>query len=259
MDTADQDLPHGVDSSAQADGSKGDEAFVEGFERHLDQLMEENEAHPRTQGYIKTHRTRFVETVRAASSLIDGCKDMAEIGPLSYPGVYISKTAGLAAGEVLGDLRFPVAYPSESADLVLFLEVFEHINDALTPDSSIDEIAEFRGSGAQNILNEIHRILRPGGAMLMTTPNGTSLDSILCLLDKKNTLMYPRHVREYAPREVIDMAEASGFVLERFYTYFAWWNYAGGQRIPLLKTLEAAGYDMTDRGDDAVFVFRKPV
>ena len=229
---------------------------VGSIENYLDAII--NDAPQRTKNYVKTHRTRFIETVKMASPLMFGVCDLAEVGPLSYVGKYLATHNDVRASEILGDLRFPLEHKAESADLVLCLEVLEHINDALLPDSTIEEIAQFSCSGAISLLREIFRILRPGGRLLLTTPNNTSIDSILCLLDKKCSFLYPPHVREYAPRDVISMAENVGFVLVQFKTIFSWWNYSGKQRNPLKATLEAAGYDMTDRGDDAIFYFIKP-
>ena len=48
---------------------------------------------------------------------------------------------------------------SESFDTILCTETFEHLDDKTL----------------QNVTEEIHRLLRPGGALLVTTPCGEDL------------------------------------------------------------------------------------
>ena len=156
------------------------------------------------------------------------------------------------------DLRYPYAVLDESADAVLSLEVLEHLNDAHQPTSSIEEIAVFLQSGAACMFRESFRMLRPGGCLVLTTPNITSLDSIGNLLRRRHAFNYPPHVREYAPADVIALAEAAGFRTEVAETFTAWNSRPDIDRDSLARGLEAMGFDMAGRGDDAYFLFRKP-
>jgi SAM-dependent methyltransferase len=63
--------------------------------------------------------------------------------------------------------RFP--YDDGSFDVVLFCEIIEHL------------IAD-----PMHALSEIHRVLRPGGLMVITTPNVARLDNVLRLIDGEN-------------------------------------------------------------------------
>lgn len=60
--------------------------------------------------------------------------------------------------------RMADAFPSDSVDLVLLLEVIEHV---VNPDA---------------VVREIRRVLRPGGVFLLTTPNLSALTNRLALL-----------------------------------------------------------------------------
>jgi SAM-dependent methyltransferase len=95
--------------------------------------------------------------------------------------------------------QFP--YPDDSFDVVLFCEILEH----LTLDPT-------------HVLNEIHRVLRPGGLILLTTPNMLRWEHLRDLALGKNINdpysgygVYGRHNREYAPQEVIRLLEECGF------------------------------------------------
>lgn len=103
--------------------------------------------------------------------------------------------------------------PDASADLVLFNELFEHlrINPIFT-------------------LKEVHRVLRPGGVLLLSTPNLRSLNGIRNFLFRNLSYSSSRgvfrqyarldevghmgHVREYTTREVREFLQEIGFSVE---------------------------------------------
>jgi SAM-dependent methyltransferase len=100
--------------------------------------------------------------------------------------------------------REPIPIESDSVDAVVLHEVFEHMR--------IDLV---------RTLSEIARILRPGGRLLVSTPNLTSLGGLRNLLlrgvaysaaesvyseyEKLRTIGHMGHVREYSPGEVLDL------------------------------------------------------
>ncbi len=107
----------------------------------------------------------------------------------------------------------PLPFPDKCFDAVLFNELFEHLR--------IDPIAT---------LGEVHRVLKPRGQLLLSTPNLRSFRGLRNLLlhnrghavsagvyrqyEKLRTLGHMGHVREYTSREVADFLERIGLRVE---------------------------------------------
>jgi SAM-dependent methyltransferase len=105
--------------------------------------------------------------------------------------------------------RSPLPFDDGSFALALLCETFEHLR--------IDPAF---------VLSEIHRVLAPGGTLLLTTPNVYSLPSLGRFLlgrsiadpvqeyGKLRGIGHMGHVREYSAREVARFLAASGFTLQ---------------------------------------------
>ena len=100
--------------------------------------------------------------------------------------------------------EFP--YPDESFDAVIFSELIEHL--ALNPVWA---------------LSEIHRVLKRGGHVLVTTPNSLSLDRLDGFLRGGSAMVDryapvfgygARHNREWHPGELREVLESTGFDIE---------------------------------------------
>ena len=99
-------------------------------------------------------------------------------------------------------------YPDDHFDVILFCEVLEHLTN--------DPMAA---------LLEIRRVLKPGGRLILTTPNAVSARNLLKIIKGKNTNdrysgygPYGRHNREYTRSEVNGLLGAMGFSVERLFT-----------------------------------------
>ncbi|MCC7341002.1 MAG: glycosyltransferase [Bryobacterales bacterium] len=109
-------------------------------------------------------------------------------------------------------------YAEDTFDVVLCTELFEHL-----------------GYDPMHCLLEIHRILKPGGHLLLSTPNACSLRAIAAILGQYHPGFFPafmrptaageidpRHHREYAPREIEMALTEAGFTVEQLRTAPYW-------------------------------------
>jgi SAM-dependent methyltransferase len=128
--------------------------------------------------------------------------------------------------------RFP--YDDGSFDVVIFCEIMEHLlNDPCA------------------VLREIRRVLKPGGKLILTTPNVARLENVSRLVAGANIYdpysgygPYGRHNREYTRHELVQLLEFEGFDAAHHFTadvsphqaaHFADTN----KLAPLLKAREA--------------------
>jgi len=97
-------------------------------------------------------------------------------------------------------------YPDESLDGVIFSELIEHLC-----------------TNPVWALSEIHRVLRPGGWVVVTTPNALSLERFATFLRGGSQMVDrfspafgcgARHNREYHDGELRELLEGTGFVVE---------------------------------------------
>ncbi len=109
----------------------------------------------------------------------------------------------------------PLPFRDQEFDLITFSEVLEHLP----------------GPSILPLLAEAHRVLRPGGRMIVTSPNLVGLPYRLMLLCGRSPFDLPietsfapdtyGHIHLYTPEEVGELGKAAGLVTEtvRFKTW----------------------------------------
>jgi SAM-dependent methyltransferase len=119
--------------------------------------------------------------------------------------------------------EFP--FPAASFDLVLCCELLEHL--LINP---------------SQMLYEAHRVLKPGGYLLLTTPNVLRWRNVASLARGKNIYdhyhgngIYGRHNREYTPAEVGELLRANNFTIESLQTRHVYGSRVVN-RVPVLFT-----------------------
>lgn len=99
-------------------------------------------------------------------------------------------------------------FPDASFDVVFFCEILEHMTH--------DPLA---------VIREINRVLRPGGHLILTTPNVGRVETVARVILGDNPYSHysgygphGRHNREYTPLEVDQLLRYAGFAIEELTT-----------------------------------------
>mgnify|MGYP003112466231 CR=1 FL=1 len=225
--------------------------------------------------YLGTHWTRYLTTLH---HVVDGApRDLLDVGvfpPLAFeamvanalpdvkmsgiwegPNPYAQSVKSLNPAYPDFDIELRPAnierdvmpYGDAEFDMVLGMEIFEHL--ALDPHFFLSQAA---------------RVLRPGGRIILTTPNVGSHRGVQKMLNGQSPYsfglfvptggVYGRHNREYTPREVEALAHGAGFETHYLGTADVYEDYVDPSTAALMIARED---DLHLRGETIVFVGRK--
>ena len=226
--------------------------------------------------YLDTHWTRYMTTLRQLEGLeVSSALDVGVFPPLVFqallancfpdidmhglwegPDPYAQSVRPRGGREVKGfDITLKVAngerdpwpYEDESFDLVTGMEILEHLS--LDPYFFYCEAA---------------RVLKPGGHLLITTPNINSHRGVWKSLNNiapysfgifvPSGGVYGRHNREYAPQELSLIGEAAGFETVSLQTCDV---YDRHLEADMAQILAERGDDLSLRGENIQYLARK--
>jgi predicted SAM-dependent methyltransferase len=148
-----------------------------------------------------------------------------------------------------GDLRKPIIIDKNNFDVVLCMEVIEHITDECN-------YHEMRFEGVKTCLQSFFQIMKPNGRLFITTPNISSCISLHHLLYAAHPMIYPIHVREYTPTEIKKISESIGFDTKVLTTENVFSEITVYEQM--IQLLHHNGYSLENRGDDIIAIFIKP-
>ena len=124
------------------------------------------------------------------------------------------------------DLNEPLALPPASCDLIVAVEVVEHLENI------------------RAVCREWARLLRPGGRVVLTTPNNESIRAILSLIFRRHFIAfvgdtYPAHITALLRADLERALGEAGFTTDRFFftdegvvpklTSITWQRVSGGR------------------------------
>ncbi len=192
--------------------------------------------------YLDTHRTRLVRTLEMTP--LGGPEDrVLEMG--AYLQVTPALRNRLGYGEVRGCYYGPVGRIDHrtvtSADGETFTCEIDHFDAEKDhfpyPDGHFStvlccELIEHLFEDPMHLMSEVNRILKPGGHLVLTTPNVAALRGISAILLGYHPGFFhayikpaagsgevdARHNREYTAREIHRLLDTSGFAVARLET-----------------------------------------
>jgi glycosyltransferase involved in cell wall biosynthesis/SAM-dependent methyltransferase len=229
---------------------------------------------PNASGYIQAHRDRLIATLKLIpvggkdqrlldlSSylqiplLVKRYSDYGEIAVTNWwegePKEKMITARNSATGEEFSfemknvDVerdRFP--FPDDHFDVALCCELIEHLRE-----------------DPMHMLVELHRVVKWGGLLILTTPNITSAFSVQEALAGRSPIFYSlynrqspadRHSREYTPGEVRLALECAGFKVIKLFTENNWRK----TDESFLTWLDHTGVPRELRGDNIFALARK--
>ena len=184
---------------------------------------------PAADSYVETHRTRLEKTLAIIPP--GGPKDWIlemgsymQITPLLHARLGYGHVTGCYFGEA-GKRETRVVDLPGGGSFECRIDQFDAENDFFPyPNAHFQtvlccELLEHLARDPMYMLDEIHRILRPGGSLVLTTPNVVSLRALSAALQGFHPMLFPaylknsteaRHAREYTPKEIRMLLENAG-------------------------------------------------
>ncbi len=203
---------------------------------------------------LSSHMIRFMETFLRlrGQPQFSRLAQIVEVGHLSLLARFLAND-GYKVRPCMGDFRYSLNMQTGNADILLALEVFEHVKDQDSID--ISDIDIFNFSGINRFLQECRRLLRPDGCLVITTPNACSLRSLVNLVNHQNPATFYPHVKEYAPQDVVHLCARSGLKLVHFATFYAYYYLSHDRQKVLESYIMKPGFSPEHRGDCSFFIF----
>jgi 2-polyprenyl-3-methyl-5-hydroxy-6-metoxy-1,4-benzoquinol methylase len=101
------------------------------------------------------------------------------------------------------DLNDPTAFPAESFDVIVSAEVVEHLENP------------------RAVAREWYRLLRPGGHLLISTPNNESWRALIALVVRGHFVLfgdesYPAHITALLRKDIARVLREAGFAEPEF-------------------------------------------
>lgn len=196
---------------------------------------------PAAQEYVQVHRTRLARTLEITppGGPEDGILEMGaylQITPALRTRLGYGTVRGCYYGTA-GQVDRRTVVSAEGERFACDIDLFNAEKDLFPyPDEYFStvlccELIEHLFHDPMHLMSEVNRVLKPGGHLVLTTPNLAALRGISAMLQGYHPGFFhayvrpvaegetdARHNREYTPREIHWLLENSGFSIVRLET-----------------------------------------
>lgn len=224
------------------------------------------------------HYDRYIETYKALTKALSGGatnEAFIELGNSWVFSTFLRKKAGFLRVDVtefnndkstkIRQLKSQFDQNSDETyrafSLNLEAEVLP-VDDEIYSLILCCELLEHLDVDPMFMMAELNRVLKPGGFLVMSTPNSTCsslVDRILNGYAPQFYMYYQkdrspfRHNFEYAPHQIKQLIDAAGFQMIEFWTADTF----GTRSEKAMTYLEERGFPTNDRGDNMFIVAKK--
>ncbi len=247
-------LAHSLDRRLFEENPDIDWEMIRILQPQIDAISRELEYDDEYRQNWQRHRFRLAATlVQLKAILTDGCLAL-ELGGSTLATVLLkAHFPSVHWRSSNWDLRLPWPCPDNGFDIIVSMEVFEHIGYRAE-----DPVNDERASGLTSCLHECLRTLCPGGSMFVSTPNSASIVCLNRILRGQTGVYYAAHFREYSRFELARMFIESGFVITSLRSVHCLSIDPREDYSPLFQLLLDHEFPTEDRGDDWFAIVQKP-
>lgn len=217
--------------------------------------------------YLRTHASRFQQTLSALPAATSPGMTAIEVG--TY-GFFLKALKAIGGYDLVDGAIFepdtPYRIVHRSFDFDAEQEAYRLFNCNLESECLpfsepfydlvlAPEILEHMPLDPMGFMNELNRVTRQGGRLLLTTPNICSNENIFRIFWRQVPNIYhfyrkgrhsDRHNLEYGPDLLMKLMDNSGYAVERIWTEDSW----NGQRPEISDLIRNAGFPEELRGDN---------
>ncbi|MDR2481571.1 MAG: class I SAM-dependent methyltransferase [Spirochaetaceae bacterium] len=199
--------------------------------------------------YYQAHALRYLITLDYVIKYNLYKGKVLEVGGGGFFTYLMKDILGIDIVNFSDDLRKPIELDKDQFDVIICMEVIEHIIDN-------DAFSLFTFKGLAVMLNSFWNLLKEDGKVLITTPNSCGLFAMSKLLNSKSPLMFVFHAREYTPYEVKKILRSFNYEIDALTTECAFDKHY--KKNKMLNLLRDNLFNLKYRGDDIFVVARKP-
>jgi predicted SAM-dependent methyltransferase len=210
--------------------------------------------------YVKTHIGRFKKTIEYLKPYVKNNMNILNIGGegnlisellnSTYENIYVENTEC--------DIRYKLVTNKEKYDLIISLEVIEHLKDR--DSSHIPALATQTNSGIWNFFVNCNRLLNEKGLLFVTTPNMNSYCNLYNLINYDNPNFFKPHPKELSKNEIMHFNSTCNFKIIKYDTFNVWGRKAEEQKIikEIIKIFKSSNNNLiNDRNEDIFCISEK--